>query len=304
VSNSNINDLHRSLDEALAFLKESDKGLPTNYKSSDVDSLLSRCQQIVEKSQRPPTIRSIHHFACSGGTLVSKCIAAMPNTYLLSEVHPTSTITINNDSPEFRPTDMTSLGHYAGIPRIEALSETLFVSQVEVIQRHLENISSKLVLREHSHSDYCVGTSYANQPVLIKLFKELFIHKKLLTVRDPVDSFMSLTKNGWLHFSPATFDGYCERFLAFISHFEPREILKYEDFVDEPEKSMVRVSDILEIDYNPDFEDFYDIFNVTGDSGRRSEGIKKRERREVTEELQKEIENSPNYNLVKKTLKY
>tara|TARA_B100000446_G_scaffold166915_1_gene170368 strand:+ start:2374 stop:3288 length:915 start_codon:yes stop_codon:yes gene_type:complete len=304
VSDGNIDDLHRTLNEVLAFLQKSEVELFDNNKSVNNSSLLSRCQQVVEKSRTPTTIRSIHHFACSGGTLLSKCIAAMPNTYLLSEVHPTSTITINNDSPEFRPTDMTSLSHYAGIPKIKALSETLFVSQIEVIQRHLENISSKLVLREHSHSDYCVGASYASQPVLVKLFEEHFRHKKLLTVRDPIDSFMSLTANGWLHFSPGTFDEYCKRFLAFISNFDSHEILKYEDFVADPKNSMIRVSDILEIDYNPDFEDFYDIFNVTGDSGRRSEAIKKRERREVSADLQKEIQNSPNYNEVKKTLQY
>ena len=35
-----------------------------------------------------PFARAIHHFACSGGTVISKCVAAMPHVALLSEVNP------------------------------------------------------------------------------------------------------------------------------------------------------------------------------------------------------------------------
>ena len=39
------------------------------------------------KSQKI-TLRSIHHLACTGGTLISKCIASMPDVALISEVNP------------------------------------------------------------------------------------------------------------------------------------------------------------------------------------------------------------------------
>ena len=35
-----------------------------------------------------PIIRTIHHLSCSGGSVVSKCIGAMPNTQIVSEIHP------------------------------------------------------------------------------------------------------------------------------------------------------------------------------------------------------------------------
>ena len=35
-------------------------------------------------------IRSVHHLACTAGSLISRCIAALPNVVLLSEIDPLS----------------------------------------------------------------------------------------------------------------------------------------------------------------------------------------------------------------------
>ena len=53
-------------------------------------------------------IRTIHHFACTGGTLISKCIATMPNTQMLSEVDPLSTM-LQSKKPKFALTDIIIL---------------------------------------------------------------------------------------------------------------------------------------------------------------------------------------------------
>tara|TARA_B100000929_G_scaffold24253_1_gene18172 strand:+ start:37910 stop:38854 length:945 start_codon:yes stop_codon:yes gene_type:complete len=308
----NFKRLRVELDEALSLLNDSDKvtnslgALETNT-LVDAQSLLSRCENALEKRQsNKKVIRSIHHFACSGGTVLSKCISAMPNTFLISEVHPTTTLTINPSIIEFRPTDIISLGRYAKLPRMDELAEKMFLSQIGVANEHLNAMSSKLVLREHTHSDYCLGDedAIANEPVLVKLFKQRYSHRKLATVRNPIDSFVSLQANGWLHFSPPTFDEYCGRLLAFIGHFKENEIVKYEDFVAQPKIVMEQITEILDIEYSPYFEDVFSIFNVTGDSGRSGDHIHARSRREVTKELQSEIENSENYRKLKQVLQY
>ena len=33
-------------------------------------------------------LRTIHHLACSGGTVISKAVQAMANTLVISEIHP------------------------------------------------------------------------------------------------------------------------------------------------------------------------------------------------------------------------
>ncbi|GFD94478.1 hypothetical protein KUL156_46710 [Alteromonas sp. KUL156] len=308
----NFKKLRIEIDQALSLLNDSGKVAKSSVTLEpsslvDANSLLARCENALEKRQsNEKIIRSIHHFACSGGTVLSKCISAMPNTFLISEVHPTTKLTINPSVIEFRPTDITSLGRYAKLPRMDELAEKMFLSQIDVVNEHLNAMSSKLVLREHTHSDYCLGNeeAIANEPVLVKLFKERYSHRKLATVRNPIDSFISLQSNGWIHFSPPTFDEYCERLLAFISHFKESEIVRYEDFVAEPKIVMQRITEILDIEYSPYFEDVFSIFNVTGDSGRSGDRIHARARREVFKELQSEIENSENYNKLKINLQY
>jgi hypothetical protein len=310
----NFKSLRIEIDEALSFLNNSDNVSKVNVSQSqemssisEAQSLLARCENVLEKKQADKkTIRSIHHFACSGGTVLSKCIAAMPNTFLISEVHPTTKLTINPSVTEFRPTDLTSLGRYAELPKMDELAEKIFLSNVQVVNEHLNTLSAKLVLREHTHSDYCLGdeNAVASEPVLIRLLKREYSHRKIATVRDPIDSFISLQNNGWVHFSPSSFDQYCERLLAFISHFRSDEIVKYEDFVDQPKLVMKRISEILDIDYSSEFEDVFSIFKVTGDSGRSGDKINKRGRREVTKEFQDEIKNSTAYNKLKTNLQY
>ena len=39
-------------------------------------------------SSKLPPIRVVHHWACSGGTIISRSLAQLPNVVLLSEVHP------------------------------------------------------------------------------------------------------------------------------------------------------------------------------------------------------------------------
>jgi len=120
-------------------------------------SLLDKCDNVNEQYQdSKPVIRIIHHFACSGGSLVSKCLSAMPNIFLLSEVHPHSDLQSNKDKPQYSPSDLAKLGFYAGIPEQKKLAEKLFVASVKTSQQHISERGGSLILRDHTHSDYCV----------------------------------------------------------------------------------------------------------------------------------------------------
>ncbi len=77
----------KQLDDSVELIEQStvselgEINLPSNLDDIvDTSSLLARCDSICDKYEsRKPTIRVIHHLACSGGTLFSKCISAMPN---------------------------------------------------------------------------------------------------------------------------------------------------------------------------------------------------------------------------------
>ncbi|MDG2560629.1 hypothetical protein P7M34_25440, partial [Vibrio parahaemolyticus] len=182
----------------------------------DTESLLSRCTHICDKhKQKKPTIRIIHHLACSGGTLISKCISAMPNVYLLSEVHPYTDVT-QKGKPKCAPTDIVRLSKYAGIPKQKELATALFKQSIRSTYTHVLNQGGTLVLRDHTHADYSTNEPIPKKSTLVSLLQDEYEIKSILTIRNPIDSYASLVKHGWIHFEPKSFEEYCRRLLILL----------------------------------------------------------------------------------------
>ena len=96
---------------------------------------------------------------------------------------------------------------------------------------------------------------------------------------------------------------YCRRVIALLSQFRSEDIVKYEDFVDSPFDTMRRISALLELPFDESFEDIFPIFKVTGDSGRSSNAIGRRDR-DVPEELLRESEESSAYERILQSCSY
>src|SRR5690606_18702694 len=99
---------------------------------NNTQSLLERCTAVVsaDSAKVKPTLRIIHHFACSGGTLICKCLAAQPNVFLLSELHPTTRLGINMKKAAYTPRDITTQAIYGRVPNVDELAEKLFVNGI------------------------------------------------------------------------------------------------------------------------------------------------------------------------------
>lgn len=248
----------------------------------DTPSLLARCDEICQRyEKKKPKLRIIHHLACSGGSLLSKCLAALPNVYLLSEVHPFTDLALGRGKPKYSPTDLIALSHYAGVPNHQDLAGKLFKQAVMSTYQHVEKLGGILVLRDHTHSDYCTSAELPEKSRVHQLLEEDFEIKSILTIRDPIDSYASLVKNGWVHFSPDSFDEYCRRILVMLDKFQTEQIFKYEDFVDEPQDVMGKICQKLDLPFDDNFEEIFGAFQVTGDSGRSSDEIKKRNKTDM-----------------------
>lgn len=253
--------------------------------------------------QRPPPIRIIQHPSCSGGTLISKCLAGLPNVTLLSEVHPLSELALV-PRPTFTPSDLTYLAYLGKIPLIDELSEKKFKAEIGIISKHTNSLGKYLVLRDHSHSDFFVGESARESSTLRRLLKDDHPILAVLTARHPVDSYLSMILKKWVHFTPKTFDEYCYRYLLFLEHNKDIPIHKYEDFIDDPAAELKRICTILELPFNDDFKDVFDQNSLTGDSGRSSDVIETRERREFHDGFQEELEESKHYQTLVEQLGY
>jgi len=305
---SNFEHFKQQLDDAVQLLENSDIveknaiALPNSLgQLVDTQSLLARCDSLCQNYENTkPTIRIIHHLACSGGTLISKCISAMPNTFLLSEVHPYTNLHMSGGKPKFLPSDINTLSKYAGVFNQNILADELFISQVSLVHKHISKHGGFIVLRDHSHSDFCVGdkSDVCTKSSVVEVLKKNFNIKSVVTLRDPVDSYLSLSNNNWLHFSPETFNEYCARVLAMLEALSGVPVILYEDFVSKPVEIMQEICQKIDISFDESFIDIFDVASVSGESGRGGSIIESRERRPITEELQQEFSSSANYRLL------
>ena len=150
--------LTADLDDALALLRESSYAREIFANLNDTPaSLLDQCLDLCGQheavvSQEP--IRTVHHFACTGGSLISKCIAAMPNTQLLSEVDPLSTLQ-QSKNRQFAPNNIITLMQQSTRGVNFDLIIDLFLNNLKTIYSDTVRIGQRLILRDHAHSHFC-----------------------------------------------------------------------------------------------------------------------------------------------------
>ncbi len=218
----------------------------------------------------PAPVRTLHHFACTGGTLVAKCVAALPSVQLLSEVDPLSRYAPPGD---FTPTDMVLLLRRSSQGVSDELLAELFAAQLRVLHADAARRGLHLVLRDHAHSQFCHGRLVEPRPTLRELVPAGLPLRSLVTVRHPLDSFVSLARAGWLHFEPRSVDAYCRRYHAFLDRHAGLPVLRYEDFVSAPQPAMQALCRALALDFDPRFAERFGQFRLSGDSGRSGETI-------------------------------
>lgn len=236
----------------------------------DTDAqLAARCLALLEAEPAPVAepIRTLHHFACTGGTLIAKCIAAQPNVQLLSEVDPLSGY-VPKGAEDFSPTDMVLLMKRSTRGASEAELGALFAAQMRWLHGHTAAQGLRLVVRDHAHSQFCHGATVAPRPTLRELMPAGLPLRSVVTVRHPLDSFASLRRNRWVAFEPGTVDAYCRRYLAFLDRHAGLPVMRYEDFVAEPARLMQRLCEALDLAYAPHFTEHFGAIRISGDSGR------------------------------------
>ncbi len=233
-------------------------------------SLLQQCLDLCEqhRSRRPEPVRTLHHFACTGGTLISKCLAALPNVQLLSEVDPLSVVHLAPGRPSFAPTDMVTLLRQSTRGTRQDLLIELFQRQIGLVHEDALLQGQRLLVRDHAHSHFCKGPDVPKRPTFRALLPVDMPVLSLVTVRHPLDSYAALIKNDWVHFEPATLDEYCRRYMLFLDSYVDVPVVRYEDFVRDPESTMQQICEILELRFEAQFTDLFSVFQVSGDSGR------------------------------------
>lgn len=274
-------------------------GMPLLCDGEAVDTGMAKARATLGSkgySQVKPLIRTIHHLSCTGGTLFAKCLAAQPNVVLLNEIDPFSKLALDaSNKPQFSPRDIISLLHQSGHEFDDAAIAEVFLNDIRTIHDRLANSNKALVLREHTHGAYLLGSSVRGKQKLTEILDSSFERRSVVTVRNPIDSYLSLKEFGWVHFQPATFNEYCERYLGFLDDYSGVKLFRYEDFVENSLKVMPQICNHLELEYMSAFAEHFFQIKLSGDSGRSGATIALRERRFFNQDFAEEANKSKSF---------
>jgi hypothetical protein len=257
-------------------------------------SLLAQCDVFgaAARAAQPEPLRTIHHLACTGGTLISKCLALMPNAVALSEIDPLSRLGLSERVRRFAPTDII-LGMRASLRAgDDALAAEVALAALASLRDRLQTRGQTLVLRDHPHSQFFTADAFDSRPTLRALLAPALALRSVVTVRHPVDSLLALRHNGWVHYRPDTVDEYCRRALAFLDAHAGLPILRYEDFVADPEAILTQLCRHLDLPYRAGTPDLIAVVRMSGDSGRGGDEIVPRPRRAMPPGLPAELRDS------------
>lgn len=282
-----VSDCLNMLDQTRDSLKESSQA--TN--ADPLPSLLEQCKRLVGVSESTvEPIRTIHHFACSGGTLLTKCLACSPNLHVLSEVNPLSTL--NPAKGQFAPSDLMRLAEFSNRPVTQEEKIRLFLSGFSTLYQSNVEKGLRMLVRDHAHSHFCVGATVPDRPSLLDLLRRDHRVLSVVTIRHPIDSYLGLRSNGWLHFQPASIDEYVKRYERFLDDYAEHPVFRYEDFVENPDQNLQAICASLGLPFPAGYQDLFMVHSFSGDSGRKSEVITARPRREMSDSVRSDLRQS------------
>ena len=240
-------------------------------------------------------IRVVHHWACSGGTIISRSLAQLPRVVLLSEVHPLAHLRLHPPSSGYQPTDVVQQLSLARNGRDPALCIAAWQGSIVALQEATSQHNQVLVLRSHSHIDFFCGGLAAEESMVSRSLRAKAELLELLTVRHPLDSWLSILTNQWhRHFAGGDLESFCRRALRMLDACRAMPWLRYEEFSLNPASALQAMANVLQLEpINSSLQnDDIQTIQLSGDSGRRADVISARPRRPILENQKSDIQKA------------
>jgi hypothetical protein len=296
-------DLAGTIAEAIEMLRDYAGAARPQPPAEPLPSLLEECEALCAAAAGPEPVRLIHHFACTGGTLISKCIAALPNTVVLSEIDPLSrphflrprgnSFIVPNKDRAFQPTDLIMALRTALRPVPDSTLAAVFAAAVAAMRQELARRGLAPVIRDHPHSQFCTDIDPDGRPTLREILAASMPVVSLVTVRHPLDSFLALDAHRWRSFAPFTPQEYARRYTLFLDRHADVPVVRYEDVVASPEAGLAGIARHLGLRHSPLALDLFPIVVLSGDSGRTGDRIEARSRRAIPDAIRAGVAAAP-----------
>jgi len=271
------------------------KSLPIKSLNSQPKNSLASNPTISKSSSTKFKIHTLHHLSASGGTLISKCLASMPNVVLLSEINPRVT------TQGFNPFDpIQQLTKYNLLTPSER--QDIFLDRIALISRKCQQNQQALIIRDHTHSDFLLN-HLSTQNNLRSTLETQYDLQPVLTLRNPIDSWLAMIPQGW-HKQVKTFDCYCDRYLQLLNTYQDCPYYLYEDFVEQPDLILQQICNDYGITFDLSYQQKFSKIKLSGDSGRSSGEIITRPRRKYSQSFVKEVNQSANFQKICQRLGY
>ena len=248
---------------------------------------------LIHKEQSP--IRVLHHWACSGGTIISRSIATQPNVVLLSEVHPLAYLRLKEPDTNYSPTDIIQQLSLQQNGRDPSLCIAAWQGSILNLNATLTEQNRPLILRSHSHIDFFSGGIASRVPMISRSLKSHAPLLELLSVRHPLDSWLSLLQKGWnQHFHTKELEIFCGRALSMLKGCEGMNWIRYEEFTLKPDEFLKEINEFLQLRGEESHTQNLKNIKLSGDSGRSSDVVGMRPRQPIPNKELIEIDQALN----------
>jgi hypothetical protein len=254
-------------------------------------------------TQKPP-IRTLHHMARSGGSMISKCLGSMKNVVLLSEIHP-------KGIKQYNP--IAQADQWFGLLRQEDLATIKrgmsFNDAIALIDDRCTAKGKTLVIRDWSHLDFTGVPFLDDPPYTLTLARTLARHFSIIhtaSVRHPLDQWLSLSELSYIKGKIEP-----EDFLRGYRRFAEAAVgigfIRYEDFTQEPDEKLHLLCERLKISFDPEYKDRWTRYKKITGGTRTNRGrseIRPLPRRALEPQLLKRFEVNTDYQAAIELLGY
>jgi hypothetical protein len=223
---------------------------------------------MVNPAQKPP-IRTLHHMARSGGSMISKCLGSMKNVVLLSEIHP-------KGIKQYNP--IAQADQWFGLLRQEDLA---------TIKRGM-SFNDAIALID----DRCTAKG------------KTITHTA--SVRHPLDQWLSLSELSYIKGKIEPED-FLRGYRRFAEAAVGIGFIRYEDFTQEPDEKLHLLCERLKISFDPEYKDRWTRYKKITGGTRTNRGrseIRPLPRRALEPQLLKRFEVNTDYQAAIELLGY